>query len=250
MPKSINGPSFSFGNFPLPVRLGAGQTIKLPIIFTPTRPARLRAQSRSPATRRIRNSSSTSPASAFADPDTNLTVTPATLNFGNVTVGSSPPACRLTLSATGGGGNRLIRPVAQFGIHPARHSRLPLTVAVGQNVVVTDRFTPNASGTASGKLTLTSNADEFAHHRSLTGVGVAAGPHSADLTWNAEQGSGDWLQRLSRWTKTGGPYTQINGVLDASTDYTDSTVKSWNNLLLRGHSGQRARTRKAPLRMK
>jgi fibronectin type 3 domain-containing protein len=97
-------------------------------------------------------------------------------------------------------------------------------VAVGQNVHVTVRFKPASGGTASAKLTLTSDADNSPSTVSLTGVGVSAGSHSADLTWNP---SHDPVvgYNVYRGGKTGGPYAQINPVLDASTNFTDETVE-------------------------
>jgi len=99
-----------------------------------------------------------------------------------------------------------------------------LTIAVGKSATVAVLFTPTVAGTASASLTLTSNADDSPTSVSLTGVGVIAGPHSADLTWDASQ---DIVigYNVYRGTKSGGPYTQINPVLDALTSYTDITVQ-------------------------
>jgi fibronectin type 3 domain-containing protein len=84
-------------------------------------------------------------------------------------------------------------------------------------------FTPSMSGTASATLTLVSNADNSPSAVSMTGVGVIGGSHSADLTWDA---SPDQVigYNVYRGRTTGGPYSQINPVLDATTSFTDGTV--------------------------
>jgi hypothetical protein len=100
---------------------------------------------------------------------------------------------------------------------------LPKTIAAGQSATATVTFTPNASGTASANLVLTSDAANSPTTVPLTGVGVAPQAHSADLSWTASQ---DIVigYNVYRGATTGGPYTRINPVLDASTSYTDSTV--------------------------
>jgi fibronectin type 3 domain-containing protein len=101
---------------------------------------------------------------------------------------------------------------------------LPLTIAAGQSVNAKMIFTPTASGTASAKLTLTSNAVNSPTTVPLTGVGVPVSSHSADLTWDP---SHDVVigYNVYRGGRTGGPYSQINSVLDSTISYTDSTVK-------------------------
>jgi hypothetical protein len=221
--KSITGNAFTFGNFPLPVDLGAGKSIKMPVIFTPI------AVGKTTAAITLATSNAQYPkfvvhvyGVGVATLTPHLVISPASLDFGSVTVGSST-ALTITLSATG----------APVTISAAQSNSseftlpglaLPLTVAVGQNVPMKVRFKPNVSGTASAQLTLTSDADNSPTTVALTGVGVAAGAHSADLTWDPSQ---DIVigYNVYRGAKTGGPYSQINPVLDALTSFTDSTVQ-------------------------
>jgi len=221
--KAITGKSFTFGNFPLPVNIGVGQSIKMPIIFAPT------VTGKNTGIITLTSNAQNSPFAidvygvGVIGGTAHLTITPSSLDFGGVTVGSRADLT-LTLSATGA---RVTISAAQSDSSEFTlpDLTLPLTVAVGRNVLVTVRFTPSISGTASGTLTLTSNADNSPSTVSMTGVGVAAGSHSADLTWDASK---DIVigYNVYRGGKQGGPYTQINGILDALTSYTDSTVKS------------------------
>jgi hypothetical protein len=219
---AVTGAAFTLGKFPLPVDLGAGKTIKMPITFAPTVVGK--------------NTGSVAVTSNAKNPklvidvqgvgitanEPHLSVNPSSLNFGNVTVGSSA-SLAITLSATG---TSVTISAAQTNSSEFKLPglSLPLTVAVGRDVQITVKFKPNASGTASGTLTLTSNADNSPSKISLTGVGMAVGSHSADLTWDPSKDPVIGYNVYRGGTK-GGPYTQLNSAVEASTDYTDSTVK-------------------------
>jgi len=220
---SESGDAFAIGNFSVPVNVAAGSSIKLPIIFAPMVAGKntgtITVVSNAKDSQLVINVQGVGVAAGKAQ----LGVTPASLDFGSVTVGSSANLA-ITLSATGA-------PVTISSVQSSSTEFslpglvLPLTVAVGQNVQVTVQFAPNASGTASGQLTLSSNADNSPNTVSVTGMGVVAGSHSTDLSWDA---SHDPVigYNVYRGTQQGGPYGQINPVLDASTSYTDNNVNA------------------------
>jgi fibronectin type 3 domain-containing protein len=83
-------------------------------------------------------------------------------------------------------------------------------------------FTPKASGTVSGSLTLSSNAASAAT-ASLSGTGIAP-RHTVNLSWNASAGVAGY--NVYRSTSSTGTYVRINSTLDANTAYTDSSVVS------------------------
>ena len=150
-----------------------------------------------------------------------LGISPATLNFGNVTVGSS-----VKLEATLTASNDAVTissdqstssEFALLGLN------LPVTIPAGQGIPVTIQFTPSASGTASGKAEFISSASDSPTVEQLTGTGVVPGSHSVDLSWDPgdENAVG---YNVYRGTVRGGPYQQINTALESSTNYTDSTV--------------------------
>jgi len=58
---------------------------------------------------------------------------------------------------------------------------------------------------------------------SLTGSGTPPPAHSVNLSWNPST-SGAVGYNVYRGNTSGGPYTEINPMLDPSTSYTDSTV--------------------------
>src|SRR5258708_7629567 len=221
--KSITGSSFSFGNFPLPVTLGAGKSVKMPILFAPTVAGKNEGVVTITSNALNPQFVITVQGVGVLAATAHLTVTPASLDFGSVTLGSSASLV-IALSATGA---PVTITAAQSNSSEFTLSgiTLPVTVAVGQSVPVTVQFAPNASGTATAQLTVTSNADDSPTNVPVTGIGVVAQGHSADLTWDESKDIVIGYNVYRGGTK-GGPYNQINGLLDATTAYTDSTVKS------------------------
>ena len=101
---------------------------------------------------------------------------------------------------------------------------LPVTLSDGQTTSYTVTFKPATSGAASGKVSFSSDAASSPTVQSLTGTGVAAAAHRVDLTWNGSAGATGY--NVYRGGSSGGPYSQINSVLEASTAYTDNAVSA------------------------
>ncbi|MGA8540942.1 MAG: choice-of-anchor D domain-containing protein, partial [Terriglobales bacterium] len=157
------------------------------------------------------------------NPNAQLEVSPATLSFGSVTVGSSA-TLRAALTASGASvtissSQSSSSEFAIVGLH------LPITVQAGKSLSVTIRFTPNASGKASGKAGFLSNAADSPTVEQLTGTGMAQASHSVNLSWDSTDPTAVGYN-VYRSTANGGPYKIINTALDASTNYTDDSVVS------------------------
>jgi hypothetical protein len=215
--KSKQGGEFGFGQFPLPITLKPGKTVLLPIVFKPTVMGHVTGSFTLVSTALTKSLSM--PVAGTGSPL--LTVTPSTLNFGNVTVGKSA-SLAVTLSASGG---KVTLSSDQF--NSSEFSvvglNLPVSIPSGQNIKATLRFTPNQSGTASGKVGYFSNAVPSPAVEQLTGNGVATGSHHADLSW--QDGDASVVgYNIYRGTTHGGPYKQINTALHSSTNYSDFTV--------------------------
>lgn len=222
--KSIQGASaFSFGKFPLPMSLQPGASVQLPVIFTPM------AKGYVYATLLLKSNDPNSPLSlrvhgiGFYPNAAQLAATPASLNFGNVAVGSSA-SLQVTLTASGtavtissDGSNSSEFAIVGLG--------LPVTIQVGQSLPVTVQFTPNASGSASGNVGFTSNAVNSPTVVPVSGTGVAQQAHNVSLSWQPGDGSAVGYN-VYRGTSQSGPFQEINSALDASTNYTDYTVVS------------------------
>jgi hypothetical protein len=223
--KSEQGAEFSYGKFSLPVTLQPGASIQVPLVFTPKSQGHAIGVFELNST--ARNFQLTMHASGIGQSSSNpqLSVSPSTLNFGNVTVGSSA-SLQATLTAS----NAAVTvssdqsTSSEFAIMGLT---LPVTIAAGQSIPVTIQFSPNASGAATAKAGFTSNAVNSPTVEHLTGTGVAQSSHSVYLSW--EPGDGTAVgYNMYRGTASGGPFQEINTSLDSSTNYTDYTVVSGN----------------------
>jgi hypothetical protein len=219
--KSEQGSAFSFGKFPLPMRLLPGASVQLTVIFTPT------GKGYTSGTVTLASNDPNSPlnmhvqGTGFYPNAPQLGVTPTTLTFGNVTVGTTA-SLQATLTASNAAvtisSDRSTS--SEFAILGLK---LPVTISAGQSIPVTVQFTPNASGTASAKAGFISNALNSPTVEQLAGTGVAQGSHIVDLSWNPGDGNAVGYN-VYRGNTKGGSYQMINTALDASTNYTDSTV--------------------------
>jgi Abnormal spindle-like microcephaly-assoc'd, ASPM-SPD-2-Hydin len=150
-----------------------------------------------------------------------LTISPASINFGNVTVGTSSTKTG-TLAATG----------ASVTISSADSSSsefvlsgmsFPSTIAAGQSASYSMTFTPQSSGAASATLSFVSNASNSPTVQSLSGTGVVPQQYSVSLSWDAST-SPVVGYNVYRGSKSGGRYARINTILDPKTTYVDSNV--------------------------
>ncbi len=221
--KSKQGSAFSFGTFPLPVTIPPGASVELPVVFKPT------AKGHTTGVFTLVSTAENSPlaidvaGTGVAEASPKLAVSPATLSFGSVTVGSSA-----SLQATLTAANAAVT-ISSDGSTSSEFVlsglTLPATIAAGKSVAVTIKFTPNASGAAAGKAGFISNAASSPTVEQLTGTGVAQSSHYVSLSWKAAGGNPVGYN-VFRGTAKAGPFEQINAALDASTNYTDNTVVS------------------------
>jgi hypothetical protein len=150
-----------------------------------------------------------------------LTISPASINFGDVTVGNtgiqpitmSAATASVTVSSDASSNSQFVLDGASF----------PFTIPAGQSVSFNVAFTPSNSGTVSGSLSFTSNASNSQTNESLTGIGTAP-VYNVDLYWNA---SSDVVgYNVYRSTSASSGFAKINSAVDPNTAYTDSSVNS------------------------
>jgi len=103
-----------------------------------------------------------------------LSMTPASLSFGNVTVGqSSSQPVKLTNT---GNTSLTINPATVMGTGFAMSGlSMPATIAAGQSVSFNVQFTPAAAGGATGSIAFTDNGPSSPQSMTLIGTGVTAG---------------------------------------------------------------------------
>ena len=153
-----------------------------------------------------------------------LAVSPSTLSFGSVAVGSSSSLTG-TLSATNA--DIAVSSAAWSGSgYSVSGITFPVTVAAGKSATYTVTFTPPMAGNSSGSISFVSNASDSSLQQSFTGDGTQSpGQHSVALSWSASTSSVTGYN-IYRGTQSGGPYSKLNSSLLSSTSYTDSSVQS------------------------
>jgi Abnormal spindle-like microcephaly-assoc'd, ASPM-SPD-2-Hydin len=218
---TVTGARFSLYGLSLPLSLNKGQSVTFSILFTP----RVGGTTSGGITigSNASNPSLTIALSGYGIPAGQLTSSAPALNFGSLTVGTSKT---LTAILTVTGSSTILSSAtstsAEFSLGGIS---LPKTIAAGQSVSLTLTFTPRASGSASGIISLASNAANTPTIETLTGSGTVTTAHSVSLSWNSSP-SAVVGYNLYRGAKSGGPYAKVNSVLNASTSYTDNSVQA------------------------
>jgi hypothetical protein len=217
---NLTGAVFSISGLTLPLTLTSNQSATFTATFTPTS-----AAAASGSLSVVSNASNPQLNLALTGTGTaagTLAVSPTSLSFGNVVVGSS---AALNGSLTASGASVTISSASinnsEFVLSGIS---LPATLAAGQSVTFTVTFTPGASGVASASLSFSSNASNSPAVQTMTGTGTAATQHIVDLSWTAAADAVGY--NIYRSTTSGGVYTMINTSLDGTNAYTDSTVVS------------------------
>jgi hypothetical protein len=152
-----------------------------------------------------------------------LTASASTLAFGNVNPGRSST---LTVTLTNSGtSNITISNVTISGPgFTASGVSTGLIMTAGQTATLNVTFAPAATGSVTGSVLVASNASNSPASITLSGTGVQP-VHLATLTWT-ESTSTVIGYNVYRATVSGGPYTKINSSLDATTNFTDTTVQA------------------------
>jgi hypothetical protein len=103
----------------------------------------------------------------------------------------------------------------------------PVTLNPGQSATLDIGFDPTVAGTATGAVTLTSNATPSTATISLSGTGQATA-YQVNLTWNAPAISTDPVAGYNVYRADNGSssYQLLNSSVDATTAYSDTSVQS------------------------
>jgi Abnormal spindle-like microcephaly-assoc'd, ASPM-SPD-2-Hydin/Cep192 domain 4/HYDIN/CFA65/VesB-like, Ig-like domain len=216
---TVSGAGFSVSGFTPPVTLTPGQSYTFSLSFAPQSAGNVSGNLALVSS--ASNPTLSIPLSGTGTAAGQLTVSPTTLNFNNVVVGTNS-VLQGTLNAT----------AANVTVASASSSNpefvfsglsFPVTIQAGKTATYSVTFTPQATGTANATLTFTSNASNSPTVQSLTGNGTAPPPHSVALSWTKSTSSNIASYNIYRGTSPGS-YSKIASVLAPSTAYTDSSV--------------------------
>jgi len=159
----------------LPMTLAAGQSSSFSVKFTPTTGGS--AGGNLSIASNASNPNFSVPLSGSGVTPGALTATVPSLSFGSVQVGSSQ---RLSETLTNSGGSPVtISQATTTGAYGVSGLGLPTTLAAGQSTSFSVKFTPTTGGSASGNLSIASNASNPTLAVPLSGTGVTAGTLTA-----------------------------------------------------------------------
>jgi nitrogen fixation protein FixH len=219
---SIGGTGFTMSGLNPPLTLTPGQHYTFTVTFTPPSPGNDSGNVSIVSNASNPNLSIPLSGTGTPVPQGTLAVTPTSMDFGNVVVGTNS---QLTGTLTASGESVTVSSdILNGSAYALSGISFPVTIPAGQHVQFTITFTPAGTGTASGSVSFASNASNSPTVETFTGVGTPPPQHSVNLSWTASTSPNISGYNIYRGTKSGGPYSKINAVLNASTVYTDTTV--------------------------
>ncbi len=219
----ISGTGFTFSGITTPVTLTSGQSATFNVTFTPTSAGS--ASGNVTITSNASNPTLTIPLSGTGVTAGTLGSNPTSLSFGSVTVGNNTV---LSEKVTNTGGSSVT--ISQVGISGTGFTfsgiTAPVTLTSGQSATFNVTFTPTSAGSASGNVTITSNASNPTLTIPLSGTGVTAGTLGSNPT-SLSFGSvtvGNNTVLSEKVTNTGGSSVTISQVGISGTGFTFSGI--------------------------
>jgi Abnormal spindle-like microcephaly-assoc'd, ASPM-SPD-2-Hydin len=156
-----------------------------------------------------------------------LTISPASLAFGNVTV-NTPTTLPVTLSSTGSAPVTINSATLSGTGFTMSGATFPVTLNPGLAITLEVQFDPTATGAVTGQLVIQSNSSTNGTVTiGLSGTGENAS-HQVTLTWDAPGSSTDPVAGYNVYRSTGGSsaYNLLNSSVDAQATYVDTNVQS------------------------
>jgi len=144
-----------------------------------------------------------------------LSVTPTSLTFGNQALNTTSNAQTVTVNNTGSAAAS-VSSVTTTGDF-AQTNTCGSSVAAGGSCTVSVTFTPTASGTRTGSLSITSNASNSPATVALTGTG---GTGSTNLALNQPTSASGWTQNYV-------PANAVDGNTSSYWESTDNAFPQW-----------------------
>lgn len=219
---NVTGAAFSFSGASLPLGVSAGQKATVSVVFHPTSvgtaAGSLSIVSNAPTSPSSVSLSGSAVAATFT-----LGVTPTTLSFGNVTIGTTSASQSVTITDTGNS-NVTISSIAVSGTgYSMSGGGSNVTLSPSQSLSVSVAFDPTSAGSANGNLSVASNATGSPAAVALSGTGVQQ--NSVSLAWDASASTVAGYN-VYRTTINGSAYVRVNSSLLSGLTYDDQAVQS------------------------
>jgi Abnormal spindle-like microcephaly-assoc'd, ASPM-SPD-2-Hydin len=217
----FSSPDFSLsGPAALPITLAVGESYILTLKFAPSAPGAASGSMSlatsglsAPATVSLSGTGEAKPATP------GLRLQPASVSFGDVQVGTVISSGTAALTITG--------VTATSSGFSASGLTLPASLNPGQTANLIISFNPTVAGTATGSVTLVTNATSGSATVPLSATGVKT-LYEVDLTWEQPASSSDPPvgYEIFRAVNGSAVYTLLNSTIDPSTAYTDTTAQN------------------------
>ena len=168
----VTGGGYSVSEVAVPVTLPAGQSMALQATFAPTAPGSstgaITVTSNALSSIATVALSGTAVAASYT-----MSLSPAGVNFGSVNLGSSATQ-NVQVSNTGNSSVTLTQVAATGSGISVSGIATPVTIAPSQSATLTVKYSPTASGTTTGSVTVTNNQG-VSTVAAVTGTGAQAG---------------------------------------------------------------------------
>jgi hypothetical protein len=220
---SVSGSGFSLSGIAAPLTLTAGQIASFSVTFAPTS-----AGNATGTVTIISDASSptlTIPLSGTGAAVGALGSGPSSLSFGSVTVDSNQSLAE-TVTNTGGSSVTISQVAISGTGFTLSGVTTPVTLTAGQSASFNVEFAPTSAGSASGTVTVTSNASNSTLPIPLSGTGVALGAlgsNPSSLTFGSVT-VGDNQSLSGTVTNTGGSSVTISHVAIGGTGFSLSGI--------------------------
>jgi hypothetical protein len=171
---TVNGAAFTLNGITTPKVISSGQSATISVVYAPT------AAGTDSGIISITSNDPSSPAaialnaSGTSAPVGHLTLSPSTLSFGGVAVGSSS-VLSATVTNTGVAAVHISSAFASGAAFSESGLVAPATLAAGQSAQIHVTYTPTTTGLVGGTVGISSDAPGAAPGLSLSGTGVQAG---------------------------------------------------------------------------
>jgi len=221
---NVTGTGFSTSGLTLPLSINPGSSSTFNVAFQPTV-----AGSVSGSVSIVSNAPNSPATIALTGTGVAATLTlsfnPTSASFGNVNLGSSSTQ-GVTVTNTGNSNVQISGITASGTGYMLSGASTPVTLTPSQIMTFSVIFTPTAAGSASGSVTVTSNATGSPATIPLSGSGVQTTTHTVGLSWTASTTSGVAGYNVYRSTTSGSGYIKLNSSLVTLVSYTDSALTS------------------------
>jgi hypothetical protein len=156
-----------------------------------------------------------------------LTVSPASVAFGNVTL-NRPSTLPVTLTSSGTAPVTINSATLTGTGFTMSGATFPVTLNPSLAITLEVQFDPTVTGAVTGQVTIQSNSSTNGTVTvGLSGTGESAS-HQVTLTWAAPSSSSDPVAGYYVYRSTGGSsaYTLLNPSVDTQTSYVDTNVQT------------------------